>query len=244
MGDRILYGALEAGGTKMVCAVGTEKGEILEQISIPTTTPEETMPMIFDFFKGKNIVSLGCACFGPIDLHKDSETYGSILKTPKLAWRGYNIVAALKEALQIPVGFDTDVNGSLLGEVTFGSARGLTDVVYFTIGTGIGAGIMTNGKMLHGMLHPEAGHFMVSVRDDDVYQGKCPIHGKCLEGMAAGPAIEERWGKPAKELADNPKVWDLEAYYLAQAAVNSIMFLSPQRIIFGGGVMHQSSCLH
>ncbi len=239
MGEELLYGALEAGGTKMVCAIGTAEGKILEQVSIPTTTPEETMPKIIGYFKDKNIISLGCACFGPIDLHKDSDIYGSILKTPKLAWRGYNIVNALKEGLGVPVGFDTDVNGSLLGEVTFGSAKGLTDAVYFTVGTGIGAGIMTNGKMLHGMLHPEAGHFMVAVRDDDSYKGKCPIHGTCLEGMAAGPAIEERWGVSAKELADDEKVWDLEAYYLAQACVNCIMFLSPQRIIFGGGVMHQ-----
>ena len=237
----MLYGTLEAGGTKMLCAVGNENGEILERISVPTRTPEETMPPIIEYFKSKDIVSLGIACFGPIDLHKDSETYGYITSTPKPGWGYYNIVGALKEALNIPIGFDTDVNGSLLGEMTWGCAQSLTDAVYLTIGTGVGAGVMTNGKMLHGMLHPEAGHILLKVREDDTYKGHCPFHGNCLEGMAAGPAIAERWGKPGFELTDRPEVWDLEAYYIAQALVDYIMVLSPQKIILGGGVMHQES---
>ena len=235
----MLYGALEAGGTKMVCAIGNEKGEILEQISIPTTTPKETMPPIIEYFQNKKIAAIGVACFGPVDLNLQSQTYGCILQTPKIAWRGFDMVGCIRDALHIPVGFDTDVNGSLLGEATWGCAKGLENAVYFTIGTGIGAGIMTNGKMLHGMLHPEAGHFMLSVRSDDTYKGRCPSHGTCLEGMAAGPAIEERWGASAKKLADRPEVWDLESYYLAQAVVSCVMLLSPQIIIFGGGVMHQ-----
>lgn len=235
----MLFGALEAGGTKMVCAIGNEKGEILEQKSIPTTTPEETMPAILEYFKDKKIESIGIACFGPIDLNKNSETYGYITSTPKLAWRNYNIVGAVKDALNIPVGFDTDVNGSLLGEATWGCARGLTDAVYFTIGTGVGAGIMTNGKMLHGMLHPEAGHVKMVPRSGDAYKGKCPYHGTCFEGMAAGPAIEERWGAKAVDLADREEVWDLESYYIAQALRGIVLTLSPQKIILGGGVMHQ-----
>lgn len=235
----MIYGAIEAGGTKMVCALGNENGEILEQVSIKTQTPEITMPEIVKFFDGKDIVSIGIACFGPVDLNRQSKTYGSILHTPKIPWRGFNIVEYISNALNVPVGFDTDVNGSLLGEVTYGCAKGKTDAVYFTVGTGIGAGIMTNGKLLHGMLHPEAGHIMMIVSPDDKYTGKCPTHGTCLEGMAAGPAIEERWGKPAKELDDNAAAWDVESFYLAQAVVNCVMILSPQIIIFGGGVMHQ-----
>ena len=235
----MLFGALEAGGTKMVCAIGNENGEILEQKSIPTTTPEETMPAILEYFKDKEIASLGIACFGPIDLNKNSETYGYITSTPKIPWRNYNIVGAVKDALKIPVGFDTDVNGSLLGEVTWGCAKGLTDAVYFTIGTGVGAGIMTNGKMLHGMLHPEAGHVKMVPRSGDTYKGKCPYHGTCFEGMAAGPAIEERWGAKAVQLADREEVWDLESYYIAQALMGIVLTLSPQKIILGGGVMHQ-----
>ena len=235
----MIYGALEAGGTKMVCALGDGDGRILEQKSIPTTTPEETMPQVVEYFRDKDIAALGVACFGPIDLIAGSDTYGHILKTPKLAWRGYDILGLLKKELGVPCGFDTDVNGSLLGEVTFGSSKGLTDVVYLTIGTGVGAGILTNGKLLHGMLHPEAGHMLLRPVEGDTYKGRCPSHGICLEGMAAGPAIEERWGQPGKKLAGRDEVWELEADYIAQALTNLIMILSPQRIILGGGVMHQ-----
>lgn len=234
------YGALEAGGTKMVCAIGDENGKILEQVSIPTTTPDETMPAIIDYFKGKDIAAIGVACFGPVDLHRDSDTYGYITSTPKTAWRNYNIVGTLKEALKIPVGFDTDVNGSLLGEVTYGCARGLTDAIYLTIGTGIGGGVMTNGKLLHGMLHPELGHIIIAKRADDKGGSVCPFHDSCLEGLAAGPSIEKRWGEKAKELADDMAVWELEADYIGTALVNFCMTLSPQKIILGGGVMHQT----
>lgn len=232
-------GALEAGGTKMVCAVGDETGKIFEQISIPTVTPQETMPQMIRYFKEKKIDALGIGCFGPIDLDKNSDTYGYITSTPKLAWRNYNIVGAFREALGCPVGFDTDVNGSVLGEVTFGQAKGKNCVVYVTIGTGVGAGIFIEGKLLHGMLHPEAGHVLIQRRAEDSYQGKCPYHQNCLEGLAAGPAIEERWGKKAIDLKDKEEVWDLEGYYIAQAISGYILTLSPEMIILGGGVMHQ-----
>lgn len=232
-------GALEAGGTKMVCAIGNEKGEIFEKISIPTKTPETTMPEMIQWFKAKKIEALGIGCFGPIDPDKDSPTYGYITRTPKLAWKDYNIVGAFEEYLCCPVGFDTDVNGSALGEVTFGQAKGKKNIVYLTVGTGIGAGVYAEGKLLHGMLHPEAGHILMRRREDDHYEGKCPYHKTCLEGLAAGPAIEERWGKKGIELQDRDEVWDLEAYYLAQALTDYILILAPQLIILGGGVMHQ-----
>ncbi|PNV59371.1 fructokinase [Clostridium sp. chh4-2] len=236
-------GALEAGGTKMVCAVGNENGEIFERISIPTETPDITMPKIIDYFKDKEIEALGVGCFGPIDLNRSSETYGYITTTPKLAWANYNIVGALKDALHIPVGFDTDVNGSALGEATWGITRGLENSMYITIGTGIGAGVISNGKLLHGMLHPEAGHVLLRKHPDDTYEGKCPYHKTCLEGLAAGPAIEARWGKKGVELADKKEVWEMEAYYIAQALVDYIVILSPQRIVLGGGVMHQEQMM-
>lgn len=232
-------GALEAGGTKMVCAIGNEKGEIFEKISIPTKTPETTMPEMIQWFKAKKIEALGIGCFGPIDPDKDSPTYGYITSTPKLAWKDYNIVGAFEEQLCCPVGFDTDVNGSALGEVTFGQAKGKKNIVYLTVGTGVGAGVYAEGKLLHGMLHPEAGHILMRRREDDHYEGKCPYHKTCLEGLAAGPAIEERWGKKGIELQDRDEVWDLEAYYLAQALTDYILILAPQLIILGGGVMHQ-----
>lgn len=232
-------GALEAGGTKMVCAIGDETGKIFEQVSIPTETPEITIPKLIDFFKEREVEALGIGCFGPVSLNKKASNYGSITSTPKLAWKDYNIVGAFADALHCPIGFDTDVNGSVLGEVTFGQAKGKNCVIYLTIGTGVGGGIYIDGKLLHGMVHPEAGHILIRKRSDDQYEGKCPYHKTCLEGLAAGPAIEERWGKKAVELADKTEVWDLEADYIAQALMGYIVTLSPEMIILGGGVMHQ-----
>ncbi len=232
-------GALEAGGTKMVCAIGDETGRIFEQVSIPTQTPDVTMPKLIEYFKERGVEALGVACFGPIELDRNSPQYGCITSTPKLAWRNYNIVGGLADALQCPIGFDTDVNGSVLGEVTFGQAKGKNCVIYLTIGTGVGGGIYIDGRLLHGMVHPEAGHVLIRKRSDDTYEGKCPYHKTCLEGMAGGPAIEERWGRKAAELADRTEVWDLEADYIAQALTGYILTLSPEMIILGGGVMHQ-----
>ena len=234
----------------MICAVGNEEGQILDQVSIPTTTPEETMPKIIEYFKAKQdeaatpddkLKAIGIACFGPVDVRPNSKTYGNILYTPKIPWRNFPMVKTIKDALDdIPVGFDTDVNGSLLGEATWGCAKGLTDAVYFTIGTGIGMGAMAGGNLIHGMLHPEAGHLIMSRVPGDEYKGHCPSHAACFEGMCCGPAIEDRWGKPGKELRENPDVWELEAKYIAQALLDVIYILSPQKIILGGGVMGQA----
>ncbi|MBQ9608975.1 MAG: ROK family protein [Lachnospiraceae bacterium] len=236
----MLYGALEAGGTKMVCAIGDENGKIIEQISIPTTTPDETMPAIIDYFKDKDIKALGIACFGPIDLDKKSSTYGHILITPKLAWRNFDMVGTMKNALSVPIGFDTDVNGSLLGEVTWGAAKGISDAIYITIGTGVGGGIWSNGGLVHGMLHPELGHIKLIKASNDSYKCRCPYHDSCLEGLSCGPAVEERWNAKARELTDKDEVWELESYYIAQALANLILILSPKKIILGGGIMHQT----
>lgn len=232
-------GALEAGGTKMVCAIGDEKGNIEERVSIPTKTPEETIPLLIDFFKQRNIDALGIGCFGPLELNPKAEKYGYITTTTKLAWRNFDFLGSMKNALQCPVGFDTDVNGSVLGEVTFGQAKGKSCALYLTIGTGIGAGIYIEGKLLHGMLHPEAGHVLITRKETDIYEGKCPYHKNCLEGLASGPAIEGRYGKKAADLAGDEAVWDLEADYIAQALAGYILTLSPEIIILGGGVMHQ-----
>ncbi len=232
-------GALEAGGTKMVCAIGDENGNIYEQVSIPTETPEVTLPKLAEWFRERNVEALGIGCFGPIDLNKESETYGYITSTPKLPWVNCDVVGYFKKALGCPIGFDTDVNGSALGEVTFGQAKDKKNIMYITIGTGVGAGVYAEGKLLHGMMHPEAGHVLIRRRQGDTYEGKCPYHKDCMEGMTAGPAIEARWGKKGIDLKDRPEVWDLEAYYIAQALVNYIMTLSPEMIILGGGVMHQ-----
>ena len=236
-----LFGALEAGGTKMVCAIGDENGNILEQISLPTRTPAETMPEMISFFQGKNICALGIGCFGPIDLKEDSPTYGYITSTPKLAWRDYPIVSEFSKALGVPVGFDTDVNGSALGEATWGCTRDVANSIYITIGTGVGVGVIIDHKPYHGMMHPEGGHTLLSPRlDDPMQEGVCPYHKNCFEGLAAGPSLEKRWGVKGVELANRDEVWELEAYYIGYAICNYIMTLSPERIVLGGGVMHQT----
>lgn len=237
----MLFGALEAGGTKMVCAIGDENGKILERISIPTKTPEETMPLIIEYFKDKNIEALGVGCFGPVDLNRESENYGHITATPKLAWVNYNIVGKLKKELGVPIGFDTDVNGSALGEATWGSTKGIKNSIYITVGTGVGVGVIIDGKPYHGMMHPEGGHILIGRHPSDMdFVCNCPYHANCLEGLAAGPAIEKRWGKKAHLLADRKEVWELEAYYLGQAICNYIVTYSPERIVLGGGVMAQT----
>ena len=236
-------GALEAGGTKMVCAVGNENGEILDRISIPTETPEITVPAMIQYFQEKEVEALGIGCFGPIDLNRRSKTYGHITTTPKLPWAGFDIVGTFKNALNTVVGFDTDVNASALGESVWGVSKGLENSIYITIGTGVGVGVISNGRLLHGMLHPEAGHILLRRHPEDRFEGSCPYHQTCFEGLASGPAIEKRWGKPAAMLADDRRVWELEAYYIGQALVDYIVTLSPQRIVLGGGVMHQKQLL-
>lgn len=235
----MILGAIEAGGTKFVCAIGNEKGEILERVSFPTTTPEDTMRKIVDFFKGREIISMGVGSFGPIDPNRYSPTYGYITTTPKLHWGNYNILGELKKHFKVPMEFDTDVNGAALGELKWGAARGLNSALYITVGTGIGAGAVVEGEMVNGLLHPEMGHIYVRRHAEDTYEGGCPYHKDCLEGLAAGPAIEARWGVRGDMLSADHKAWDMEAYYLAQALVNYILILSPEKIIMGGGVMKQ-----
>lgn len=236
----MILGAIEAGGTKFVVAIGDENGNILERTSFPTTTPEETIKNIFKFFDEKNIDALGLGCFGPIDPDLNSPTYGYITTTPKSGWENFNIIGLLQEHYpNLPIGFDTDVNGAVLGEVYFGSAKGLENALYLTIGTGIGGGAIVEGNLVHGLLHPEMGHMMLIVREDDKYQGKCPYHKTCFEGLASGPAIEERWGIKGSEIPVDHPAWDLEAWYIAQALAIYVLTLSPKKIILGGGVMHQ-----
>lgn len=229
-------GSIEAGGSKFVLGVGNDKGDILERLVIPTQTPEETIPEVINFFKKHQVEAIGIGSFGPIDIRKSSPTYGSILNTPKLAWKNYPFLQKVREALQVPVGFTTDVNAAALGEKAFGGAKGVDSCLYITIGTGIGAGAVINGQLLQGFSHPEMGHIIVPRHPEDSFEGVCPYHKDCLEGMASGPAIEQRWGKEGKELVEENSVWELEAYYIAHALVQYILILMPERIIIGGGV--------
>lgn len=234
------YGALEAGGTKMVLSWLDENGQMLERLSIPTREPENTMPAMAAFFREHPIDALGIGCFGPLDLNPASPTYGSITATPKLSWRNYPILQEFIRQLNVPAALDTDVNGAALAEVRLGAARGLSSCLYVTVGTGIGGGLIIGGKPVHGLVHPEIGHqLMQPAANDPTPDGFCPYHKHCLEGLAAGPAIEKRWGISAKELPHDHPAWDLETTYLAQMCHNAIMAFSPEKIILGGGVMQQ-----
>lgn len=232
-------GGIETGGTKIVCGIGTEDGEIIERTSFPTTTPVETINQISMYFKDKNINAIGVGSFGPIDLNENSETYGYIKDTPKPNWSHVNFMGELSKRFSVPIKFDTDVNVAALGEMEWGNASGLDSCIYMTVGTGIGVGAISEGVILHGMSHPEMGHLFVRKHPQDSFKGSCPYHGDCLEGLASGPALEERWGEEGKNLLDNPEVWDMESFYLAQAISSYILILSPKKIIIGGGVMKQ-----
>ncbi|WP_058306007.1 ROK family protein [Gracilibacillus massiliensis] len=234
-----MLGAIEAGGTKFVLATGNDVGDIEEKCVIPTEHPDKTIPKIVDFFKGKDIERLGIGSFGPIDINENSESYGMLQKTPKLDWAYFPLARVLKEELGIPVMVDTDVNVAAMSEAKWGNATDVSTCLYITVGTGIGAGAYFHGKTLKGLSHPEMGHIKVRRHAEDTFEGCCPIHGDCLEGMASGPAIEKRWGMKGHDLAEDQNVWEMQAFYLAQALTNYIYILSPERIILGGGVMKQ-----
>lgn len=235
----MLVGGIEAGGTKFVCAVSDASGEIVEKTSFPTEGPVETLQRVQHFFQKYKVEAVGLGCFGPVDLNEKSTTYGSILHTPKTKWRHYDILSRLKADLNVPVYIDTDVNAAALGEYHYGAGRDVDSCMYITVGTGIGAGYVHNGQTYIGKSHPEMGHLLVPQHKDDTFAGVCPYHGNCLEGLASGPAIEQRYGKKGIDLAEDLHVWELEAYYLAQAIMNYFLVLSPDRIILGGGVMKQ-----
>jgi len=237
----MVYGAIEAGGTKFVCAIGNDDLEILERVSFPTTTPEETMRAVINFFKrySDQLESIGVGSFGPIDIHRKSKTYGYVTSTPKIAWQNFDFVGTLKKQLNLPIAWTTDVNAACYGEYISGYGKGLSSVVYYTIGTGIGGGALQNGNFIEGFSHPEMGHMLVKRHSEDNFSGNCPFHQDCLEGMAAGPAIEKRAGVKGQNLSENDPIWEMEAFYIAQCAYNTTLMFSPEVIIFGGGVMKQ-----
>jgi fructokinase len=232
-------GAIEAGGTKWLCAVGTGPDDLVATETIPTTTPDETIGRALAFFRRQGpIEAVGIGCFGPVDLRPGSPAWGSITTTPKPGWTDTDVAGVVGVELGVPVAFDTDVNAAALGEHRWGAGRGLDTFCYVTVGTGIGGGAIAGGAVVHGLVHPEFGHMRIP-HDlaADPFGGLCPYHGDCWEGLAAGPAIEARWGRPPRELVDVEAVWRLEARYVALGLVNVVAVLSPERIVLGGGVM-------
>lgn len=243
----MLFGGIEAGGTKFVCVIADEQGKILQEKTLPTLSFDTTISAVCDFFCQDtrkflpDLVSIGIGCFGPLDLNPQSATYGSITKTSKPGWSHTPVVNILKQKIQRPVAIDTDVNAAAMGEKMWGSGKEVDNLLYITIGTGIGGGAVVNGKPVHGLIHPEMGHIYIPHdKTRDPYPGICPFHGDCFEGLASGPALADRWGQPAEKLPVNHPAWDLEAEYIGCALADIICILSPQKIILGGGVMQQS----
>ncbi len=242
----MLFGGVEAGGTKFVCAVGTGPDDIRDEIRFPTTHPEETIAKIVEYFKQyvklEPLKAIGIASFGPVDPQPGSPTFGYITNTPKPGWANIDLGGRLNKVFGLPIGFDTDVNGAAYGEYCWGAGKGLDSVLYLTVGTGIGGGAVAEGKIVHGLLHPEMGHIRIPhFADRDPFPGVCPYHQDCFEGLACGKALEQRWGKPAQELDEDHPAWDLEADYIAYALVNYTLTFSPQVLILGGGVMQRES---
>ncbi len=240
-----VFGGIEAGGTKWVCAVGTGPEDISASVTIPTASPDETIDRAHAFLSSAGpIDALGIGCFGPVDLDPGSPTWGYVTTTPKPGWTRADVAQRLGKRLSVPVAFDTDVNAAAVGEQRWGAARGLDTFCYVTIGTGIGGGAVAAGKPVHGLVHPEFGHLRIPHDHAvDPFPGVCPYHGDCWEGLASGPAIAARWGKPGEQLAGEDAVWELEARYVALGLVSAIAVLSPHRIVIGGGVMEAPGLL-
>lgn len=245
--DRPLLGAVEAGGTKMVCAVAHQPGEVLDELRFPTTTPDETLARVASYFNEMearygSLSAIGYGTFGPAVVRQTQKGYGTILPTPKPGWAGADVLGFLKRHFpHASMAFDTDVNAAAIGEGYAGAARGLTHFVYVTIGTGIGGGVVVDSKALHASPHAEIGHMYVPRLDD--YAGCCSFHAHCLEGLASGSAIGARWGQAAPSLPAEHPAWELEASYLAMMVQNLVACYAPEMVILGGGVMEQSFLL-
>ena len=239
----MLYGGIEAGGTKFICAVADDKFHVKEKISIPTTDPQTTFKKVFAFFDQYPIDAMGIGSFGPIGIQPDQENYGHILATPKAGWRGVDFLGQMKQRYQVPTAWTTDVNAAAFGEIKQGAAKGKHSCIYLTIGTGIGGGVVINDEVFQGISHPEMGHLYIKRHPEDTYSGTCPYHKDCLEGLAAGPSLEARTGIKGEELPLDHSIWDLQANYLAQALMTYTLILAPEVIVLGCGVMNQDHLL-
>ncbi|MEL6662431.1 MAG: ROK family protein [Pseudomonadota bacterium] len=240
------YAAIEAGGTKFICAVMDEDARVLDQQRIPTTDPKETLGQAMAFLakvRGDHgaLSGLGIASFGPLELNPASPMFGSIISTPKPGWSGIDILGSLTEAAGAPTSINTDVNAAALAEIKLGAGQGLSSLCYVTVGTGIGVGYISDGRFVPDTAHGEIGHMRVPRAEGDTFPGRCPFHTDCLEGLASGPAIRDRWDCSAEDLPDDHPAWQMEAHYIAALCNNLIYTLRPQRIVIGGGVFGRAS---
>jgi fructokinase len=242
-----VFGAVEGGGTKFVAMIGTGPTDVVDEITLPTTVPDETIGGVIEFLRrprsGLELAAVGVATFGPICLDRTSPRYGCTTGTTKVGWSDIRIIAPMVSRLGVPIGFDTDVNGAVLGESRWGAGQGLDPLLYLTIGTGIGGGAFVNGATIRGLVHPEMGHVPMPTIDGDNFLGVCSYHGRCLEGLASGPAIAARAERPVADIPEDDPIWELTARYVAYGLSTFVVTLSPKRIILGGGVMHQTHLL-
>lgn len=240
-----LVGGIEAGGTHYKCVLGTPDGEIVERLDFDTGMPNATIERAIRFFDAhrSRLQALCIAHFGPVDIDRGSASYGHVLATPKPGWAGFDVLGRYRAALDVPTVFQSDVNVAAIGEGALGAARGLRNHIYVTIGTGIGGGVVTGGRLLGDGRHPEVGHMHVGRLPQDGYAGCCPFHGDCLEGLASGPALRGRWNRAGEALPPDHQAWDLQAHYLARLCMNLSLCYAPQRIVLGGGVMQAPGLL-
>jgi fructokinase len=240
-----LYGGVETGGTWVVCALGTGPDDIVAQETFATGEPGPTLERIAAFFEGApRAVAIWVGSFGPVDLDPRSPTWGHVTSTPKPGWVHTPVAPVLRDRLGVPIHFDTDVTTAAIGEHRWGAGAGVDSLCYLTIGTGIGAGLLIEGRPVHGLIHPEVGHLRIPHdRERDPFAGNCPVHGDCWEGLAAGPAIAARWDADPRELPDDHEAWALEAEYVALGILAIVCVASPQRIVTGGGVLERPELL-
>ncbi|WEV39031.1 ROK family protein [Lactobacillus sp. ESL0680] len=239
----MLLGSIEAGGTKFVCAVGNENYQVKDTITFPTTTPQETLQKASDYFKQFPITAISIASFGPIEIRQTAANYGYITTTPKLGWQNTDFVGFIKQQVNVPIFFTTDVNGSAYGEYVMSllSNEDIDSLVYYTIGTGVGGGAIIDGKLVGSLGHPEMGHVLLKRHPDDLnFKGVCPYHQDCLEGLVSGPTFEARLGKAGKDVPLTDHVWDIMSYYVAQAVLQVTLILRPDKVVFGGGVTSEA----
>jgi fructokinase len=236
-----LFAGVELGGTKCVAILASGPAEIVARETVPTTNPDETLgslsAILADWKPQSNYAGLGVASFGPVDLDPASPSYGSITNTPKPGWRGTDVLGRLQAIADVPAAFDTDVNGAALAEMRWGAGQGMNDFAYITVGTGVGVGLIVNGKPTRGFAHCELGHIRVARLAGDAFAGSCPYHRDCVEGLAAGPSLEARFGNRTADVPPTDPVWDSVAYAIAQLCHAIVCAAAPRAITIGGGVI-------
>ena len=240
-----MYGSIEAGGTKIICAVSDNKLNIIDSLNIATKDPNYNMEQMINFFDKykEDLKAIGIGSFGPVDIDPKSDSYGHILNTPKKEWENFDLVSPIKKELDVEVYLTTDVNASAYGELKIGAGRGKNSLAYYTFGTGVGGGIIQNENFIGGVSHLELGHMIVKKHKDDDYKGYCYAHGDCLEGLACGPSISDRFKKNGQEIDEDDSFWDIEAYYIAQCVYNTVLSYYPEIIVLGGGVIQKKGLL-